>query len=274
MPHSSPQPISDSALPVPQAVPGGATHGLRDMPLTAHMMVIRDLRAGTICGFEFLVRGVIDGRIQPPVALMERAKAEGLLLEFDLRCFDATVAMAESVPDHYFAFVNIYAQTLLVPEHLAFVLDRLKALVSSGRIICLEIHESMTVTEARQLVEAFQALKKAGVRLALDDLMPKNLTFGHLRIRPDFIKVDREILTAMTPVEAARTINMLARCQESLGFELIVEGIEDQRMLSIATFAGARYGQGFLWGKPGPREEHIAAPQPMHFDETDTAAIP
>jgi EAL domain-containing protein (putative c-di-GMP-specific phosphodiesterase class I) len=269
----SPQPISDSTLPRPGQVPAEAGHGLLDMPLTAHMMVIRDLRAGTICGFEFLVRGMIGGRLEFPGALMDRAKAENLLVPFDLRCFEATVAMAESVPEHFFAFVNIYAQTLLVPEHLALVLERLKSLVSRGRVICLEIHESMTVTEARLLAEAFQAIKKAGVRLALDDLMPKNLTFGHLRIRPDFIKVDREILTAMTPVEAARTINMLARCQQSLGFELIVEGIEDQRMLSIATFAGARYGQGFLWGKPGPREEHIA-PVQVRLDETDTTAIP
>lgn len=222
------------------------------LPLTAHVMAIQDLREGRLWGFEVLVRGLLRSEIASPIELMEIAKQQNCLTQFDRRCFQATTRVAMTLPPDILAFVNIYAQTLLEPGGVDFALDTVKPLLDARRQVVIEIHESMTAGEAKEMQPIFARLKNAGVRIALDDLLPQNLTFNHLKVRPDFIKVDRGIFSGMTSVESARTINTLARCQESLGYELIVEGIEDRAMLSITTFAGAWKGQGYLFGKPAP----------------------
>lgn len=234
-----------------------AMFSLLEIPLTAHVMAIQDLRHGAMWGFEVLVRGLIRGKLVPPDMLMELAKTHECLTAFDRRCFETTTRITSSLPTNFMAFMNIYAQTLLEPDGVDFVIANLRPLLEQNRRVVVEIHESMTVGELKSLTSAFERIKGAGVKIALDDLLPQNLTFGHLKIRPDFIKVDRAIFSHMSAVEAARTINTLARCQESLGYELIVEGIEDQGMLSIARFAGAHKGQGYLWGRPGPHEDRL-----------------
>lgn len=229
------------------------------IPLTAHVQAITDLRSRHVWGFEALVRGVLDGRLLHPEHMLEIARQQDRLLDFDLRCFAATTRVARTLPPGVLTFVNIYAQTLLDPLGLDAAIDLLRPLAAEGRQMVVEVHESMTSGQLKVLTPAFIRLKELGIRIALDDLLPKDLTFGHLRVRPDFIKVDRGIFQDMTQVEIARTINTLARCQESLGYTLIVEGIEDEEMLSIAAFAGASKGQGYLFGRPVPHETPVVA---------------
>lgn len=235
-------------------VPGEPNVSLEDMSLTGHVMTILDLRDRRIWGFEILVRGVGHEGIVPPDVLMDLAKRTGQLTSFDRRCFESTSRTIPNLPHDAHAFLNIYAQTLLEPGGVEFALGVLAPYLAEGRKVVLEIHESMTVGELAELEPIFTRIKNGGVKIALDDLMPKDLTFRHLRIRPDYIKVDRFVFSKMTPVETARAISTFARCQESLGYELIVEGIEDDKMLSIVSFAGAFFVQGYLFGKPAPHD--------------------
>lgn len=232
--------------------PPDGTLVLDDVSLTAHVMTIHDLRDRSVWGFEVLIRGIGSSGVIAPDILMAEARRLGKLTSFDRRCFETTTRTIPNLPHAVKVFLNVYAQTLLEEGGVEFVHGLLEPYIAAGRQVILEIHESMTHVELKQLEPLFARLRQLGIRIALDDLMPKDLTFRHLRIRPDFIKVDRTVFSNMTPVEAARTISTFARCQDSLGYVLIVEGIEDDKMLSIVTFAGAWLVQGYLFGKPSP----------------------
>ncbi|MDX2175641.1 MAG: EAL domain-containing protein [Candidatus Sumerlaeia bacterium] len=222
------------------------------MGLTAHVMPIHDLRRNDVWGFEVLVRGLHEGNVQAPAGLLELARATGILTAFDRRCLAQTTATAATLSRTTNIFLNVYAMTLLEEGGLDYVVSKLRPLLGETRHVVLEIHESATTAELAELQPLFERIKAEGIRIALDDLMPKDLTHRHLRVRPDYIKIDKSVFEAMTPVEAARTISTFARCQESLGYTLVVEGIEDMQMLSIVTFAGGYLGQGYFFGRPAP----------------------
>jgi hypothetical protein len=53
------------------------------------------------------------------------------------------------------------------------------------------------------------------------------------------------------------------------GARIIAEGIETEEDLVIARTLGAHWGQGWLFGRPGPLENH-----PYTFDPSGVAALP
>jgi EAL domain-containing protein (putative c-di-GMP-specific phosphodiesterase class I) len=105
---------------------------------------------------------------------------------------------------------------------------------------------------------ALASLRSRGVRIAVDDAGSGFASFRHiLELKPDIIKLDRDIITGLDTDLArhalcAAVVSFAART----GTKVTAEGIESPAELRTVTDLGMDAGQGYLLGRPSiePRE--------------------
>jgi EAL domain-containing protein (putative c-di-GMP-specific phosphodiesterase class I) len=92
------------------------------------------------------------------------------------------------------------------------------------------------------------------VRIALDDFGAgySSVTLLH-RLRPEFVKLDRELVSAVheDPYKAAIVERLLDLCR-SLEILTVAEGVETEAEHQWFVDHGADLAQGFLFARPAP----------------------
>jgi EAL domain-containing protein (putative c-di-GMP-specific phosphodiesterase class I) len=143
--------------------------------------------------------------------------------------------------------VNLSAEALLDAE----VLDTL--LAHAGPHLAVEITEHAQVSDYDLLTGMLDSLRKAGIRLSVDDAGAGYASLQHiLRLRPDVIKLDislvRDIDSDMVKGALARSLNDFAT---QIGASMVAEGIETTEELDRLRATGIAFGQGYHLGRPG-----------------------
>ncbi len=139
-------------------------------------------------------------------------------------------------------------------EFVQQVVSSLRRTGADPARLTLELTESVLLHNVEEVIEKMAALKKVGVNFAVDDFGTGYSSLYYLKRLPlDQLKIDRsfvrEVLTDPDDAAIAKTIVALA---QTLGLEVIAEGIEtsEQRMFLAST--GCHCHQGFLFSRPLP----------------------
>ncbi len=122
--------------------------------------------------------------------------------------------------------------------------------------LTLELTESLLVHNVEDVIEKMTALKKEGVNFALDDFGTGYSSLYYLKRLPlDQLKIDRsfvrDVLTDPDDAAIAKTIVALA---QTLGLEVIAEGIETAEQRAALASSGCHYYQGYFFSRPLPLE--------------------
>ena len=122
--------------------------------------------------------------------------------------------------------------------------------------LVLEITESAFLLSDEQLAATIAELAGLGVVIALDDFGSGYSSLGYLSKLPiGILKIDLSFVSRIDqgPEEAAvaQAIIMLG---QTLGLEIVAEGIETPEQLAELRRRGCPLGQGFLLGRPAPPE--------------------
>ncbi|HYN72038.1 MAG TPA: EAL domain-containing protein, partial [Nakamurella sp.] len=226
---------------------------LTERSLRTAFQPIVGLAAKSVIGVEALSRFRTE-----PTRLAEewfaQAASVGLGARLELLAIETALAAAEALPEHLYITVNASPATCLDPRLIDLI-----ALsgVGPGRVV-LELTEHDAVADYRQLERALNTLRRMGVRLAVDDAGSGFASFQHiLKLRPDFIKLDRCLVADLDASPAGRALCVaVIAFAARIGAEVIAEGIETQAELSAVTELGMRAGQGFYLGRPSllPKE--------------------
>ena len=153
--------------------------------------------------------------------------------------------------------VNVSGRQLAYPE---FVDDVAAALDESGlppERLRLEITESVLLANPDQALRVLAQLRGLGVQLHLDDFGTGYSSFSYLHRFPiDAVKIDRSFVTGMdsNPRNAAivRALMLLA---QTLGVDVLAEGVETSGELAELEEIECHAGQGFLFSPPlDPRD--------------------
>jgi EAL domain-containing protein (putative c-di-GMP-specific phosphodiesterase class I) len=124
-------------------------------------------------------------------------------------------------------------------------------------LLKLELTESLLLDDAEDAVATMNALKAIGVRLSLDDFGTGYSSLQYLKLLPlDQIKIDqsfvRDITTDANDAAIVQTIIAMA---ETLGLDVIAEGVETEAQREYLDLRGCYNYQGYLFGKPVPIEQ-------------------
>jgi EAL domain-containing protein (putative c-di-GMP-specific phosphodiesterase class I)/CheY-like chemotaxis protein len=203
--------------------------------------------SGATVGAEALARFACEPA-QGPEQWFAEARDAGLLFELEMAAVRAGLKALATLPEPLFLTVNV-SPTTLASTGFRRLLEQ-----SDGARIVVEITEHAPIENYDSLRESLAALRTLGVRIAIDDAGAGFASLRHiLRLEPDFIKLDRALITG---IEDDRSLQALAAglisFAEKIDATIIAEGIETAPELDMLSDLGVGLGQGYLFARPGP----------------------
>ncbi|WP_230684789.1 bifunctional diguanylate cyclase/phosphodiesterase [Cellulomonas sp. JZ18] len=249
------------------AIAEGLQHAVERGELVVHYQPVVSLRSGRVHSVEALVRWQSAAGLVMPDAFIPVAEETGLIVpvgEHVLRraCADARPWFeAHGVAVH----VNVSGRQLRRPEIVDQVLGALADAGLPGRALVLEITETELLAaeepDAGHVVAHLSRLREHGVRVAIDDFGTGYSSLAYLQRLPvDLVKIDGAFTRfAAEPGDEGRRRRALASAIvdlcASLDLPAVAEQIETADEAEALRAIGCPEGQGYLFGRPSPRDE-------------------
>ncbi|MEV7623301.1 EAL domain-containing protein [Actinoplanes sp. NPDC089786] len=235
-----------------------------------------DLADNRVSGFEALVRWQHPTRgMISPLDFIPIAEATGLIVPLGhwvlTEACRQAVAWGVREQDLRMA-VNVSVRQFDRIDLAAVVAEVLAETGMPADKLCLEMTESVLMTDTEENLEQLVRLKALGVSLAIDDFGTGYSSLAYLRRFPvDTLKIDRsfvERIGAQTDDAAlARTIVQLG---QSLNMSTVAEGVEEYGQLAALRAMGCRFAQGFYFSPPVPA---AVAGRLLHDGSATPAAV-
>ena len=233
---------------------------LRDHAFTMVFQPIVNLASGAVVGVEALAR-FTGPPVRTPDVWFREAAESGLGVRLELAAIESALAQLDLLPRDAYMSVNA-SPNVLTSTAFFDVLSK----VDAHRVV-VELTEHVTVEDYAGLNQAFSCLRRAGVRLAVDDTGAGYASLRHvLRLRPEIIKLDLELTRGLRddPARRALAVALLAFGRE-LGAQIVAEGIETAEDMCALQELGIQQGQGYLLG----RASTLPLTTPLHLPLTD-----
>lgn len=239
--------------------------------LELHVQPVVDMQAGgQVYGYEALCRlRDPQGTLHNGGDAFTLARQLGRQDDMDLACqFIALGRKARELASGMPLFLNVMPSTLLHESWKDQCLDWLQELGIDPRDVVIEVVESERV-DAAALADRCEALRTAGLRIALDDM---GAGFNGLTtlamVRAEFIKIDRSLVhEAQGSRVRAVLLEAIVSMAERLGVTVIAEGLERAEDVGFCQSMGIRLGQGYFFSPP----KHDLQAKPIHLPELDDA---
>ncbi len=224
--------------------------------------------------FEVLLRlRKANGEILPAGIIIEAAEAHGKTAIIDRWVITTTIAWleanAKSLDNTRFVGVNLSGGSLndeAFTEEL-FTLFELHPVALS--LICLEITETVALTDMRNMQRFIDRVRSIGAKVALDDFGAGYSSFGYLKgLTVDALKLDGSLVRdAAQSTSGMAIVDALAGLVNSLGMKSIGEFAENLAVIKVLATAGVDYAQGYGISKPVLPERILAARNSAEFIE-------
>jgi len=222
------------------------------LDFTMAFQPIVDLVAGTIWGYEALVRGV-DGS---GAATVLAAVTEENRYRFDQACRVKAIELAgDKMPAGSTAKLSINFMPNAVYEPAACIRASLAAAARVGfdpKRLMFEFTENEQIVDSAHLQNIVASYQRMGFTTALDDFGAGYAGLGTLaRFQPDLIKIDMELIRGIATSSARKTIvKGIVGIAAGLGVKVLAEGVETEAELLSVRAAGISLVQGYLFAKP------------------------
>jgi diguanylate cyclase (GGDEF)-like protein len=237
-------------------------HRWDDFYLISHFQPLYSLSHQKQVGFEALLRGEQDdGTLVPPVVMFapKPSNDEGAL---DRASHAVHLGNARrSLPDDAWLFLNILPATFIAEGYA----DQLATLVRASGLeterVILEILESHGGS-VDDMSRAAALYREHGFLIAVDDFGAGQSNLDRLlRIRPDLVKLDGELIRATTHGTEQPILPKLVSLLHQAGMLVVVEGVETTEELILAVESNVDFAQGYLLGRPAAE---LAPPESVH----------
>lgn len=211
---------------------------------------IVDLDTGEVVAYEALARGPVGSPLERPDHLFAAARDAGRLAELDWACRAAALRGALDAGLRTSLFVNVEPAALgtPVPDEVAELLRR-----AGDLNVVLELTERALADRPAEMLTRVARLRELGCAVALDDVGADRRSLALMPfVAPEVIKLDMRLVQERPSPATAAVVHAVNAEAERSGAVLLAEGIETPAQRDVALALGARYGQGWLFGRPGP----------------------
>jgi diguanylate cyclase (GGDEF)-like protein len=240
-----------------------------------HYQAKLDFTTGRITGVEALLRWQHpDLGLVAPVRFIPVAEETGLIVPIgrwvlNEACVQNVAWQNEGLPPVCMA-VNLSARQF-ADENL--LKDIVAALDQSGmkpELLELELTESMVMQNPERATRLLTAIKKKGVRIAIDDFGVGYSSLAQIKHFPiDTLKVDRSFIRDLAGNAEDRAITeAIIAMGKSLSLTVVAEGVETQEQLNFLSEHSCDAMQGYYFSRPIPQEQfasflrqHVASPR-------------
>ena len=219
---------------------------------------IVDLDRRAVVGYEALARGPRGSGLESPGQLFGAARRTGCLERMDWACRWAAVneARRAGFAAPLALFVNAEPEAMGGPHGAYDDWDQMQD------VHCFaEITERALTSRPADLLRVVNQVRDTGWGVALDDVGANEESLALMPfLKPDVIKLDLRLLRGQPSSETVRVVHAVSAQAEATGAVVLAEGIETEQQLARALAFGARLGQGYRLGRPGPLPAELPAP--------------
>jgi EAL domain-containing protein (putative c-di-GMP-specific phosphodiesterase class I) len=223
---------------------------------------IVSLTHARVVGHEGLLRATsADGEYFPPPLLLDKAIANGEILQLDRLCRTLHVANAHQVRDGWL-FLNIHPDSFSRAQQAnrkAFMADLLEHNGLQPRMIVVEILEEV-IEDEDYFRNTVGQLRELGCLLAIDDFGAGHSNFDRIwQVAPEIVKLDRRFaVQCEADPRARRMLPRIVNMLHEAGALVLLEGIETATQAMIALESDIDFAQGYYFARPAPE------PLPIH----------
>lgn len=213
-------------------------------------------------GAEALVRWIHPTRgIISPAQFIPIAESTGLIIPIGRLVMEQAILQAKEWHDMGYKIhigINVSGRQFKQGSLMKDVQSVLAKTDLPAQYVDLEITESLAMDDAGESIKILKQLKALGISLSIDDFGTGYSSLSYLHSFPiDTIKIDRSFVINTDNKEGQAIAGTIALLAESLHLNVIAEGIELQSQLDFLRTKFCPVLQGFMFGKPLPKEEFI-----------------
>ena len=216
--------------------------------------------------YEVLIRMIDEeGDLVFPGAFIPPAERFHLIGKIDRWVFDTVLSTLNQLKKEKSPlprlFMNLSGRSFNDPQIRDYIESQIGKNKDLAKNICLEITETVALSNIEQTVPFMKRMRKLGVKFALDDFGSGVSSFAYLKNLPaDLLKIDGEFVKGISkhPVDHMAVRHMIEYA-EVLGLESIAEFVEDESTRESLESIGVDYLQGYLIHRPEPLENVIEA---------------
>jgi diguanylate cyclase (GGDEF)-like protein/PAS domain S-box-containing protein len=231
--------------------------------ISLHYQPTIDLADGGVVGFEALVRWNHPVRgLVSPADFIPMAEATGLIVPLGRwvlteACRQAVEWGAGAGRHPLKMAVNVSVRQFDRTDLPAVVAEVLAETGMPAGQLCLEMTESVLMTDTEENLAQLIRLKALGVQLAIDDFGTGYSSLAYLRRFPvDTIKIDRSFVEQIRDDAGESTLaRTIVQLGQSLGMSTVAEGIEELSQLTALRRIGCELAQGYYFSRPVPATE-------------------
>ena len=238
---------------------GALRQALAHQQFSLHYQAQFDAVRGLV-GAEALLRWDCPGRGQvPPDMFIPLAEQIGLIKSLGNWVLEAacqTLVYWSTLPalSHLTLSINVSPKQFSMPDFVQSVLDCLHRSGARPERLKLELTEGMLIQDLHDVNTKMAHLKAQGIALSLDDFGTGYSSLNYLRrLSLNQLKIDQtfvqNVLTNDCDAAITRTIVTLG---QSLGLEVLAEGVETLAQKEFLMGIGCHAFQGYLFSKPLP----------------------
>ncbi len=216
-----------------------------------------DLKRNNVIGFEAIPRWIDASLGEIPMnRFIPVAEENGTIHELFERLLKESCAVAAHWPEGVTLALDIFPSQLKDRGLHSRILSILEASGVVPARLELEIAESSLVQDLEGAQEILGALRKAGVRIVLDNFGTGYSSLYHLRnFKLDKIKIDRSFIETLGTQESAEIVSALVGLGRGLGLTIVAEGVKDPKQRASLLATGCEQGQGLLFSGAVSAEE-------------------
>jgi diguanylate cyclase (GGDEF)-like protein/PAS domain S-box-containing protein len=215
---------------------------------------------GQLLGAEALIRWHHPERgLVSPDQFIPLAEETGLILPIgrwvlDMACAQLEIWQKKVLTRDLSISINVSAKQFRQKDFVEQIQAKVLHHGINPSRLNLELTESMLLDNLEDTITRMKALNDVGIRFELDDFGTgysslqylKNLPLYQLKIDQSFV---HDIASNNSDQAIVRTIIAMA---QSLGLEVIAEGVETEDQRKFLLDNGCMHYQGYLFGKPVP----------------------
>jgi EAL domain-containing protein (putative c-di-GMP-specific phosphodiesterase class I) len=238
-----------------------------------HYQAKLDFKTGQINGVEALLRwqSAELGAI-PPAQFIPVAEETGMIVAIGkwvlkTACAQNIAWQRQGLPPLCMA-VNLSARQFTDPDFLADIVATLEQSGMKPELLELELTESMVMHNPGQAAGLLAAVKRLGVRIAIDDFGVGYSSLAQIKRFPiDTLKVDRSFIRDLMENAEDRAITQaIIAMGKTLSLTVVAEGVETQEQQNFLRDHACDAMQGYYFSRPLAHDqfasllrEHVAA---------------
>ncbi|MBB1250813.1 bifunctional diguanylate cyclase/phosphodiesterase [Rhizobium sp. G21] len=229
---------------------------IADGDLDAAFQPIVSMKEGQTLSVETLVRWSHPrfGAIPAP-EIVQAAEGADLILPMTLLMLDRACLLRERLSvsnDAPRMAVNLSPALLSMPDLAKAIVDVLAKRGCPSESVILELTEDAAMSLSEQVMDNLEALRSAGLRLAVDDFGTGYSNLSRLAaLEFAQIKIDKSLIRRISVCDRTyEIVRHVSRMAHDLGMEVVGEGVETESDRALLMGLGVPLGQGYHFARP------------------------